>query len=31
MFDENFFRMYEFYLTSFASTFKHGDQVVYQI
>ena len=31
MFDEEFFRMYEFYLTSCESAFKHGDQVVYQI
>ncbi len=31
MFDEKFFRMYEFYLTSCESAFKYGDQVVYQI
>jgi cyclopropane-fatty-acyl-phospholipid synthase len=31
MFDEEFFRMYEFYLTSCESAFKHGNQVVYQI
>ena len=31
MFDEKFFRMYEFYLTSCESAFKFGDQVVYQI
>tara|TARA_B110000091_G_C13379316_1_gene295504 strand:- start:84 stop:539 length:456 start_codon:yes stop_codon:yes gene_type:complete len=31
MFDEEFFRMYEFYLTSCESAFKHGDQVVYQV
>ena len=31
MFDEEFFRMYEFYLTSCESAFKYGDQVVYQI
>ena len=31
MFDEKFFRMYEFYLTSSESAFKYGDQVVYQI
>jgi len=30
MFDERFFRMYEFYLTSCEAAFKHGDQVVYQ-
>ena len=31
MFDEKFFRMYEFYLTSCEAAFKFGDQVVYQI
>ena len=31
MFDEQFFRMYEFYLTSCEAAFKSGDQVVYQI
>jgi cyclopropane-fatty-acyl-phospholipid synthase len=31
MFDEKFFRMYEFYLASCESAFKFGDQVVYQI
>jgi cyclopropane-fatty-acyl-phospholipid synthase len=31
MFDEQFFRMYEFYLTSCEAAFKYGDQVVYQI
>ncbi|MBL6857972.1 MAG: class I SAM-dependent methyltransferase [Pelagibacteraceae bacterium] len=31
MFDEQFFRMYEFYLTSCEAAFKFGDQVVYQI
>jgi cyclopropane-fatty-acyl-phospholipid synthase len=31
MFDEHFFRMYEFYLTSCEAAFKFGDQVVYQI
>ena len=31
MFDEKFFRMYEFYLTSCDAAFKFGDQVVYQI
>ena len=30
MFDERFFRMYEFYLTSCEAAFKSGDQVVYQ-
>ena len=30
MFDEKFFRMWEFYLTSCESAFKWGDQVVYQ-
>jgi cyclopropane-fatty-acyl-phospholipid synthase len=30
MFDEKFFRMWEFYLTSCDSAFKWGDQVVYQ-
>ena len=31
MFDERFFRMWEFYLTSCESAFKWGDQVVYQL
>ena len=31
MFDEKFFRMFEFYLSSCEMAFKHGDQVVYQI
>ena len=31
MFDDKFFRMYEFYLASCESAFKYGDQVVYQI
>jgi cyclopropane-fatty-acyl-phospholipid synthase len=31
MFDEQFFRMYEFYLNSCEAAFKFGDQVVYQI
>ena len=31
MFDEKFFRMWEFYLTSCESAFKWGDQVVYQL
>ncbi|MDA9189263.1 cyclopropane-fatty-acyl-phospholipid synthase family protein, partial [Candidatus Pelagibacter sp.] len=31
MFDENFFRMWEFYLASCESAFKWGDQVVYQL
>jgi len=31
MFDEKFFRMWEFYLASCESAFKWGDQVVYQI
>ncbi len=31
MFDENFFRMFEFYLSSCEMAFKHGDQVVYQL
>ena len=31
MFDERFFRMFEFYLSSCEMAFKHGDQVVYQI
>ena len=31
MFDEQFFRMYEFYLTSCEVACKFGDQVVYQI
>jgi cyclopropane-fatty-acyl-phospholipid synthase len=30
MFDENFFRMWEFYLSGCESAFKWGDQVVYQ-
>ena len=30
MFDEKFFRMWEFYLTSCEIAFKYGDQVVYQ-
>ena len=30
MFDENFFRMWEFYLVSCEMTFKWGDQVVFQ-
>tara|TARA_X000000368_G_scaffold414983_1_gene405868 strand:- start:57 stop:1250 length:1194 start_codon:yes stop_codon:yes gene_type:complete len=30
MFDERFFRMFEFYLSSCEAAFKHGDQVVYQ-
>jgi len=30
IFDENFFRMWEFYLTSCEMAFKWGDQVVYQ-
>ena len=30
MFDERFFRMWEFYLASCESAFKWGDQVVYQ-
>ena len=30
MFDERFFRMFEFYLSSCEMSFKHGDQVVYQ-
>ena len=30
MFDENFFRMWEFYLTGCEMAFKWGDQVVYQ-
>ena len=30
MFDEKFFRMWEFYLASCESSFKWGDQVVYQ-
>jgi cyclopropane-fatty-acyl-phospholipid synthase len=29
-FDEKFFRMWEFYLTSCEMAFKWGDQVVYQ-
>ena len=31
MFDEKFFRMWEFYLTSCEMSFKWGDQVVYQL
>ena len=31
MFDEKFFRMWEFYLASCESAFKWGDQVVYQL
>jgi len=31
MFDEKFFRMWEFYLASCESSFKWGDQVVYQL
>jgi len=31
MFDEKFFRMWEFYLTSCEMAFKWGDQVVYQL
>ena len=30
MFDEKFFRMWEFYLASCEMTFKWGDQVVFQ-
>ena len=30
MFDEKFYRMFEFYLSSCEAAFKHGDQVVYQ-
>ena len=30
MFDEKFFRMWEFYLTSCEMSFKWGDQVVFQ-
>ena len=30
MYDENFFRMWEFYLTSCEMVFKWGDQVVFQ-
>ena len=30
-FDEKFFRMWEFYLTSCEMAFKWGDQVVYQL
>tara|TARA_A100001011_G_C14303191_1_gene841837 strand:+ start:846 stop:2039 length:1194 start_codon:yes stop_codon:yes gene_type:complete len=30
MFDERFFRMFEFYLSSCEAAFKYGDQVVYQ-
>ena len=31
MFDEKFFRMWEFYLTSCEMAFKWGDQVVFQL
>ena len=31
MFDEKFFRMWEFYLTGSEIAFKWGDQVVYQL
>ena len=31
MFDERFFRMFEFYLSSCEMAFKHGDQVVFQL
>ena len=31
MFDEKFYRMFEFYLSSCESAFKYGDQVVYQL
>jgi len=31
MFDEKFFRMWEFYLVSCEKTFEWGDQVVYQL
>jgi len=31
IFDENFFRMWEFYLTGCEIAFKWGDQVVYQL
>jgi len=31
MFDDRFFRMFEFYLSSCEMAFKHGDQVVYQL
>ena len=31
MFDDRFYRMYEFYLASCEAAFKFGDQVVYQI
>tara|TARA_B100000700_G_scaffold330398_1_gene456436 strand:- start:1353 stop:2543 length:1191 start_codon:yes stop_codon:yes gene_type:complete len=31
MFDERFFRMFEFYISSCEMAFKHGDQVVYQL
>ncbi len=31
MFDEKFFRMFEFYLSSCEMAFKYGDQVVYQL
>ena len=31
MFDERFFRMFEFYLSSCEMAFRHGDQVVYQL
>ena len=31
MFDEKFFRMWEFYLTASQMAFKWGDQVVFQL
>ena len=31
MFDEKFFRMWEFYLTSCETAFRWGDQVVFQL
>ena len=31
MFDEKFFRMWEFYLASCEMAFKWGDQVVFQL
>ena len=31
MFDERFFRMFEFYLSSCEMAFRYGDQVVYQL
>ena len=31
MFDERFFRMFNFYLKSCEMSFLHGDQVVYQL